>query len=391
MLENIFLLLILFSLFLTTLTLVMVLVEKVRQRKVKEIDLKKYPVSILKPLKGVDDNLEENLRSFFKLDYPKYELVFGLSESDDPAIKIIKKLQVEFPEVQTRLIVDPYMIGYNPKVNNLYNMYPKTSYETIVISDSNIRVKADYLKDMVTKLNQTKVGLVTSTILGVNSYTLGALFENLHWNTFISSSAFTVNNLFKIPVTIGKSMCIRKETFQKIGGFVKFSKYLLEDGLIGQAVQDLGLRTVISLKTIENVNSSWSVKQFISRHIRWNTMRRYLNIGTYAGEILSNQAVMTLLFLSLFPSLDNMILAVLLYALKLTIDFVTYRTLGAKHRLMDIPVIFIKDILMGYIWVYPFFSRTVNWRGHKFNLHAKTRISPVYPEEYEKAMDSQSA
>ena len=134
------------------LTSAIIMTKKVAENfnKKKKNKLNYPPITILKPLKGIDDGLEDNLKSFFKIDYPNYEIIFGLDSYSDPAFNVVKKLQKEYNSVNSRLIVNNFAIGLNPKVNNLNNIYPFAEGEFILINDSNTRVQKDFLKNLRT-------------------------------------------------------------------------------------------------------------------------------------------------------------------------------------------------------------------------------------------------
>ncbi|MEO6811580.1 MAG: glycosyltransferase, partial [Isosphaeraceae bacterium] len=144
------------------------------------------PVTILKPLKGMDEGLEENLRSFFRLDYPVYQLLFGVSDPNDPAVPVVERLLAEFPNQDARLIVGYPPFGLNPKVENLAALLVHRTHETILISDSNVRVRPGYLRETACYLADPSVGLVTNLFAGVGEARFGAALENLQLNGFIA-------------------------------------------------------------------------------------------------------------------------------------------------------------------------------------------------------------
>ena len=144
------------------------------------------PVTIFKPLKGEDEGLEENLRSFFRLDYPTYQLLFCVADADDPAIAVVDRLLAEFPGHDARLIVGRPAFGLNPKVESLAAMERYRRHDTILISDSNVRVRPSYLRETACYLAEPGVGLVTNLFAGVGEEHFGAALENLHLNGYIA-------------------------------------------------------------------------------------------------------------------------------------------------------------------------------------------------------------
>ncbi|MBN2227730.1 MAG: glycosyltransferase [candidate division Zixibacteria bacterium] len=351
------------------------IVELRRSRKRIPHNVILPPITVFKPLKGLDSRLEDNLRSFFELDYPEYELLFGINDLDDPAIDVVKKLRRAYPDVKSRLVVTEFRVGPNPKVNNLYNMYPYARFAHLVISDSNVRVDRDYLTHMAAEMQSDQVGLVTSAIRGVAGNSIGSLFENLHLNTFIVGNVFAVKRLFKIPITIGKSMLFRREALERIGGFRALVHYLAEDHMLGQKISALGMETRTSPHCIHAVNSGWPLGQFINRHLRWATMRRHVNIYHYAIEILSNPVLFALLFLLKNPRGFGMELFATVFLAKTCIDMIAARFIRAEERWYYYLLTPIKDLLIAGIWIVPFFSYTVNWRGNYFLIGSQTQLT----------------
>ena len=345
-------------------------------------------VTIFKPLKGLDDCLENNLRSFFELDYPVYELIFGVQEYDDPAISLVGKLQAEYTHIPSQLIINTTRVGLNPKINNLFNIYPYASHDCMVISDSNVRVDPGYLTDLVGRLQAPGVGLVTSAIRGVGGDSLGSVLENLHANTFISGSVRAVRKLFGIPITIGKSMCFHRATLQSLGGFEAFANYLAEDFLLGHSIRKIGKKVVISSHWIDSVNNTWSIGRFVNRHYRWATMRRHINLLHYSAEIFSNPVFLALLYYGWRTDQTACSLFVAVTAFKTLIDISAARLFESDlkwHHYFYLPL---KDIIIAGIWLAPFFKRQVVWRGNYFNINRNTYLTPAEGSSFPRTFPS---
>jgi len=222
------------------------------------------PVSIMKPLKGLDDQLEENLRSFFTLDYLKYEIIFGVKESNDSALKIVLKISSDYPHVPIRIVADNRQTGLNPKVNNLANMYPHVTYDHILIS-------------------------------------------------------------------VGKSMLMKGQVLEEIGGFAKFRNVLAEDHLINEALRARGYKVITTPCIIDNVNESWSTGRFISRHVRWGKMRKNIKLSGYLGEFFANPIFTGFLHLLFFFNVQSLILFMLVSLIKSAMDWAISRLLNSDR------------------------------------------------------------
>jgi ceramide glucosyltransferase len=254
-------------------------------------------------------------------------------------------------------------------------MAPFARFDHWVISDSNVAVSPDYVTDLMSHMQQPGVGLVTSLIRGVGGRTLGARMENLHLNGYIAGSTLAVNELSRVPVSIGKSMLMRKETMNRLGGFAHFADYLLEDGLLGQEIRKLGYQTRTTFHAVNNVNNSWSMQNFASRHFRWAVMRRHLNLGHYGAEILSNPIGLSAGALLLSPSFGSLAITGTIWTGKVICDLMSAGIMGGDAGWRSALVLPVKDLIIAGIWPIPFFVNRVNWRGNILRVGKMTRAT----------------
>ncbi len=329
-------------------------------------------ISILKPLKGVDDNLEENLRSFFNLNYPNYEIIFGLQSSTDPAAKIALKLLDEFNHIRAKVVINSFDIGLNPKINNLHNMMPEIQGDFIFISDSNTAVSPDFLNHLMAAFVDKSVGLVTATIRGTGEQTIASAMENLHLNTFVTPNVFAADTLTGIPIVIGKSILITRTLLERFGGFRAFKDYLAEDYLLGLKVKQAGYKNKCVSVFVDNINQNWSLKHFLNRHTRWAKIRRHLHLYHYIIESVSNPIALSFILFLLFPNQAGLIQFLIISALKISHDVYILRLLRSKMKVKFIALIPIKDLIISLLWFLPFFSARLTWRENKFIIKKKT-------------------
>ena len=231
------------------------------------------PVTVFKPLKGLDEELEENLRSFFRLDYPVYQLLFGVADENDPAIAVVRALMAEFPAQDARLVVGCPAFGLNPKVENLASMDRYRKHDVILISDSNVRVKPSYLRETACYLAEPGVGLVTNLFAGVGDTYSGATMENLQLNGFIAGG-MALASVMRVTCVVGKSMMMPVKALEAIGGFARVRNLLAEDQVIGVLVRKAGYSIRLSHHVIDNVNRRRGFNWFLNRHSRWYKIRR---------------------------------------------------------------------------------------------------------------------
>ena len=333
-------------------------------------------VTILKPLKGLDDQLEENLRSFFELDYPNYELVFGLNSNADPAFAIARKLALQYTHIDVHIVVSDFKIGLNPKINNLYNMDAQASGEYILISDSNTHVRADFLKQMMDAIREPGIGLVTATIRGMGARKVVAVMENLHINSYVSPNVFVADSLSGIPVVIGKSILMSRSLLQKLGGFAAFKNYLAEDYLLGLRTKELGFRVKTIPVLVDNINVNWPIKRFLNRHTRWAKIRRNMHLHHYLIESFSNPVALAVILVMLLQNLLGLELLMSVILMKILHDRYVSGLLGSDLRWYHYLLVPVKDILISLLWLIPFFSYKVNWRENYFRIGRASRLTP---------------
>ncbi len=336
------------------------------------------PVSILKPLKGLDDGLFDNLESFCNLDYPEYELIFALQNQNDPAYKVAKKIKGKYPSKDITISVERCEEGLNPKVNNLIPAYRKAKYDLILISDSNVRVEKDYLSDIVRHMEEPSVGLVSNMIRGMSGRSVGAILENLHLNSFIVGSVCFLDKYLRMPCVIGKSMLMRKGDLEAIGGFGAVKDLLAEDYIIGERVHRLGKKVLLSNHVINNVNEYWGIKKFMNRHTRWGKLRWKIGGAKYFSELAGNAVFMSFMPMVIMPiSKASLLLAATVSSLKIVHDF----NIGRKLRSDMNPFLYllspIKDLIIGFVWFVPIFSNTVAWRGNRYIIGKDSVLSQM--------------
>ncbi len=350
------------------------------------------PVTILKPLKGADPALEDNLESFFRLDYPAYEVLLGVDDAADEALVPARAVAARHPEVACRIVVDGRTVGFNPKVNNLANLARRARHEVVWISDSNTRVAPDTLRELAARLERPGVGLVSSPFRGTAARGLGGACESLQLNTFVMGGVAAMHRLAGGVCVVGKSMIVRRTTLAAIGGFRFLGRFLAEDQVSGEEVARLGLRVDVATRPVDNVLGHLPVRAFLARHLRWARIRRRMSPAGYAGELLLNPVFLAACAaLALRTPAALAALAAVLLA-KSCVDAAAERAAGVRRALALYPALtLVKDVLVGAAWFVPLASSTVTWRGNRFRIGPRTLLSRVHAEPGALSLDPASA
>lgn len=334
------------------------------------------PISILKPLKGLDDNLFDNLASFCTLEYPEYEIIFSLQDHNDPAYKVARKIKDKYPEKNISIIVEKCDLGLNPKVNNLIPAYSASLYDYVLISDSNIMVNRDYLKEIVKHMENSDVGLVSNVIKGVSGSTIGSIFENLHLNSFIIGSVCFLDRFLKMPCVIGKSMLMRKKDLEAIGGLKAVKDVLAEDYVIGERIHKMGKKVVLSNYAINNVNEYWSMRKFLNRHTRWGKLRWRLGGIKYISELIGNPVFMSLIaVLASEISRITVSFALSIALIKIMGDLYLRRIISTDSSPYVYLLSPVKDLIIGIIWFIPLLNNRIVWRGNRYIIGKDSVLS----------------
>jgi ceramide glucosyltransferase len=336
-------------------------------------------VSILKPLAGGDDELEANLASFAALDYPEYEILFGLASRTDGALPAAQRFVAAHPGLARIVFTDPDN-AINPKVAQLIDLDRKATGEVIVISDSNVRVERGYLWSLLRELELPDVGLVTSIFVGSGEQSLGAALENLQLCAVTAPGIVATNLLTKWQVTIGKSMAMRRRDLVKLGGFARFGGLLAEDQALGFTFLEEGMKVRTSLEPVHNRNTTSTLRRTFDRHARWSKLRRSLNPTAYLFEpLLTPLAVASIAALVAHSQLALAVAGVVAVVQTIVANAVTAHLRGRAVSWRYAPLEIVRTYLQLACWATALVSMRIQWRGHPFVLERGSVIVPAPP------------
>jgi ceramide glucosyltransferase len=338
-------------------------------------------ISVLKPMKGSDPALYDNLVSFARQDYPVFELVLGCEDTMDPALGVARRVQREYPGVPMTIVAGGRPIGHNPKINNLAQLCRAARHDWVLVSDADTRADDAYLRALAAQTADPSVGLVSSVIATVGDKGLGAMLDGIHMNGFVASSVCAADVLAAHPCVIGKSMLFRMSDLRQLGGLPIVKDVLAEDYVLGRAFKSAGRRVALSGHPIVSVVSSRSVRGFFDRHLRWSQMRRRISAGFYLGEPLllpTPWLVGAAIASALAHSATLFLIAVLVLALRSIAEIhFAGRLQQRAYDLTAVPLVLVKDAVVLVAWAIGWFKTTASWRGTEFRIGRGSSLSPL--------------
>jgi ceramide glucosyltransferase len=332
------------------------------------------PVSLLKPLHGAELGLYENLRSFVEQDYPTQQIVLGVNDGKDGALPVAKAFIEKMPAADIALVVGAPVRGSNLKVANLENMFPAARHDVLVISDSDMRVDRRYLGAVTAPLRDPSTGLVTCLYQGVSTGGMWSELGALHINFGFLPSALVAAALGIERGCFGATIALRRETLERIGGFVPLRDELADDQRIGRAVRALGLTVALSRYLVKTRVSEPSFAGLWRHELRWARTVRTITSSGFAGSVLTHAvAIAALGVVATGFALTACIFLVISVLLRWATAGMIAAALGlTATKLWLLPV---RDALSFAIFVASFFGRKVFWRDQLFQVEPSGRMS----------------
>ncbi len=327
------------------------------------------PVSILKPVRGVDCEAYENFASYCLLDYPEYELIFAVADSDDPAVPVIEKLQTDFPQCSIRLIQGAERIGANNKVNSLCRLVEEAKNDLVVMSDSDVRVDPDYLKTVVPPFADPQVGAVTTFCRCITGGGVAAELDALGMYLDSAPAALVARMLEgKMQFAFGWTMATTKRHLSEIGGWEAMANHHSDDFELGNRIARRGYTVELMRKPVWMVFPKETVGQYFQHELRWSIGLKNVRPTAYWWLLLTHGLPWALLAAAVAASAGWWGIAtahIIAYlSLRLGLAWTTgvwgLGDRGTTKRLWLVPL---RDAITFIVWVSGFFSEKITWRG----------------------------
>ena len=339
------------------------------------------PVSVLKPMRGLDVGARENLVSFLTQDYPDYEVLFGVTDPLDPALELVRRLQRQFPARRIRGFVVPKGEA-NEKAVILSYLASRACYDTLVVSDSDMRVGADYLGRVTAPLRDPQVGLVTCLYQGSQAETLTAVLEALYMGTTFLPSVLVARRYLRMGFALGASVALRREQLGRIGGFEGLAGYLADDYQLGARIAATGRRVHLSDYVTQSILGPTTFREQWDREVRWAKCSRVSRPREYPALLVTFSTPLALLSAA---ALGFSVLGWAVVAISLLVRWFVARQVArrtgdelVREAWLWLPL---RDLLTAVVWCTASVGRRVTWRDRTFVLGEGGRLQELVPRE----------
>jgi len=361
-------------------------------------------VSILRPLKGLDTNLSENLESSFKQDYPNFEILFSVADEDDEALPVVHDLISRYPSVNARVIIGDEEVGVNPKVNNLMRPYNEAAHDILWVLDSNVAVAPGTLTRAIIMLSgpsssqpippRRRIALVHHAPFAIsNQISFGAQVEEAFLNTNHAKMYIAINAVAVDSCIVGKSNLFRRSDIERLDGtlvrrqnndgrrqgqgLAAFGRFIAEDNMIGLALwHELDLRHGLSCDVAYNTLGYMSLSDYIRRRIRWIRVRKHMSLPATILEPFTESVMLSVIMatsLQFLTGISSRLFLPAHFFLWTLVDLDVYASLAGhplprgKWRSFLVAWV-VRELLAFPIWLLAIVGNEVEWRGRRYRI-----------------------
>lgn len=336
------------------------------------------PVSVLKPVHGIEAQLRENIESFYRQDYPRYEILFAADQADDAALEIVREVSARYPQIPTRILVTgtPWP---NPVVYSFHCMAEAAAHDILITTDSDVEVDPSYLREVVAPLLDPKVGLVTCVYRGKNAAGFFSGLTAVGMSVEMTAGVLVANLLEGMKFGLGPTTVVRKDSLAAIGGYDALKDYIAYDFAIGNLIERAGYRVVLSAHIIDHVVNQKSFRHMWQNQLRWAQTTRYSRPKGHFGSGLIFAMPYGILGLIAAGALGHWGIGLLFLAAavlnRLIEAWLVGGTVVRDPVIRKSPWLYpLRDLLGFAVWFASYLNLRYAWRDNRFELKG-TRIA----------------
>jgi ceramide glucosyltransferase len=336
------------------------------------------PVSILKPVRGLDREAYENYVSFCRQEYPEFEILFGVTEETDPVLPVLRKLIDDFPQCKIRVLVGAEQLGTGDKVNKLCRMVRESKYDILIISDSDIRVAPGYIHAVAAPFADPQVGAVTCLYRGITDGSLVSDMEALGNTSDFDAGVLSAWLLGGVDFALGATMATTKEHLAEIGGFEALVDHFSDDYELGNRISKLGYRVEVTTFPVFTVFPTQTLGQCFRHQVRWTLTMKHSQPWGHFSLIFTHGLAWAILAAAVAPSWPVAAFYLSGYALLRGVMAWTVGVWGVNDPLLrkKMWLVPLRDAFAFAVWLTSFFTRRIEWRGQEYYIRDK-RLVPA--------------
>lgn len=341
------------------------------------------PVSILKPIRGLDPEAAENLASFCRLDYPEYEIVYCVDPDDEAVLKLLSQLILEFPHCRIRILHGSGRVASNDKVAKLARLVSDAAHEVVVISDSDVRVRPDYLRRVVAPLRDSNVGAVTCFYVPIELRTFTDHLQSAGMMSDFYAGVLVAWQLDGVKFALGPTIATTRARLNGFGGYPELENRPADDLLVGRLIAEQGYEVVLLRYSIETVCDYGSLNDLLHKRLRWIVVMRHMRPWGHLGLLLTQGLPWSLVAISVHPSAAVAVTYLAVYlalrtAMTWIIGIYGLRQENVWKQMLLIPA---WDAVAFAIWITSFGRNSIRWRGADYYIRDGRLVpaSPVRP------------
>jgi len=341
-----------------------------RRERARALPFYTPPVSLLKPVKGVDFGSYENFLSFCRQDYPDYEILFAVNDDADPAIPLIRRMIAEFPALRIRLILGAPQIGTNRKVNNLIEIAREARHEILVLTDGDVRVSPNYLREVVAPFADAKIGAVTSFYRGIAEKNLGAELEAIGASSDFFAGVLVARWMEGMKFALGASIVTTKHWVAKIGGFEAIVNMHSDDYELGHRITKAGGQVLLSQESVWTMYPALTTRGFWNHQVRWARTVRLCRPISYLGLTFTHGLPWALLAAVVAPAQWIAAAYLLAYGILRLVMAWTVGVWGVGDEVLrrNLWLVPLRDAIYFAVWLASFTSNRIRWSGEEFTM-----------------------
>jgi ceramide glucosyltransferase len=328
------------------------------------------PVSILKPFRGMDPDAYENLASFCRLDYPEFEIVFCVDPDDEAILSVLARLAAEFPQRRIRVLHGSGRVAANDKVAKLARLVSEAAHEVLVISDSDVRVRPDYLRHLTAPLRDPKVGAATCLYVPIEITTLTEHLQSIGMMSDFYAGILVDWKLEGMKFALGPTIATTRTRLNGFGGYPELEDRPADDLLVGRLIDEQGYEVVLLRYAIDTVCDYASISDLLHKLMRWIVVMRHMRPWGHLGLLLTQGLPWSLAAVAIHPTATVAIGYLGGYmALRMAMTWMI-GIHGLRQPIVwkQMPLLPVWDAVAFAIWLISFSRNSIRWRGADYYI-----------------------